>query len=276
MIRIAGISLTIAVMCIAVSGLAFGQIVPEEARQRFTRGIAAVELAKSIDDYKSAAHEFELAKKLAPDWPDVYYNLGMILEKTGDYEGAINNFKTYLRLAPSSSDANQVQKMIYKLEYKRERSNIEGIWRVDWNETDVISHPRNYKIIAGGGMRGSDAAALDIILEFKKEFNEYKVRILSSKGNMGSILSLPDGPYVGVKREGDLIKIFDAKLYLCRKDCMSNNCQCKADFVLEQVSADTLKGTVEIIGIVKEAFGTEFVNLDCEGKIVFLKQDASR
>ena len=272
--RISVLSLVMA-FCLSI-GIANAQNISDDARRYFLRGMAAVETAKSTADYKNAAKEFKRAKTLAPSWSDVYYNLGMILEKTGNYEGAINNLNTYLRLVPSSSDANQIQKKIYKLEYKMERSNIEGIWRVDKNETDVISHPRNYLITAGGGMRSSDSAVLDIILEFKKEFNEYKVSILSSKGNMGSILSLPDGPYVGVKHEGDMIKIFDAKLYLCRKDCMSNNCQCNADFILEQVSANTLKGTVKIYGIVKEIVNyrtsrAETVQLTCEGKIVLRK-----
>lgn len=275
MMRITGISLTIAVMCIAVSGIAFGQIVPKEARQRFTRGIAAVEMAKSIDDYKSAAHEFELAKKLAPDWPDVYYNLGMILEKTGDYEDAINNLKTYLRLVPSSSDARQVQEIIYKLEYKRERSNIEGIWRVDRSNLNVRCHPNGFRITPGG-MSSSQFIVEDIVLEIKKELNGYKARILSSKSRFGHILSLPDGSYVSMKREGDMAKIFEAKLYVCKSNISSDNCPCMACFVLEQVSADTFKGTVKISGTVKEAFGKEFVGLGCEGKIVLLKQDVSR
>jgi len=272
--KIAAISLILG-FCFSI-GHVDAQNISDDARRYFSRGMAAVETAKSTADYKDAAKEFERAKILAPDWPDVYYNLGMILEKTGDYETAVNNLKTYLQIVPSASDANQIQEKIYKMEYKMERSNIEGIWQVDKNEMDVISHPRNYKIIAGGGMRSSNSAAGDIILEFKKEFNEYKVRILSSKGDMGSILSLPDGPYVGIKREGDMIKIFDAKLYLCRKDCMSNNCQCKADFILEQVSANTLKGTVKIYGIVKEIVNyrtsrAETVQLTCEGKIVLIK-----
>jgi len=272
--KIAAISLILG-FCLSI-GHVDAQNISDDARRYFSRGMAAVETAKSTADYKDAAKEFERAKILAPDWPDVYYNLGMILEKTGDYETAVNNLKTYLQIVPSASDANQIQEKIYKMEYKMERSNIEGIWQVDKNEMDVISHPRNYKIIAGGGMRSSDSAAGDIILEFKKEFNEYKVRILSSKGDMGSILSLPDGPYVGIKREGDMIKIFDAKLYLCRKDCMFNNCQCKVDFILEQVSANTLKGTVKIYGIVKEIVNyrtsrAETVQLTCEGKIVLIK-----
>jgi lipoprotein NlpI len=76
---------------------------------------------------------FEKVAQLAPQWPDVYYNLGLLLEKTGNYDDAIQNFRTYLQLAPASPDAHQVRETIYKLEYKRERSNIGGDGR--WTRT---------------------------------------------------------------------------------------------------------------------------------------------
>jgi hypothetical protein len=119
--RISVISLVIA-FCLSI-GIADAQNISDEARRFFSRGMAATETAKSTADYKNAAKEFEKAKTLAPDWPDVYYNLGIILEKTDDFEGAIKNLKTYLRLAPSSSDANQIQEKIYKLEYKLEKAS---------------------------------------------------------------------------------------------------------------------------------------------------------
>ena len=57
---------------------------------------------------------------------------------------------------------------------------------------------------------------------------------------------------------------------------ISDNCPCDADFLLEQISADTLEGTVKINRIVKKGFSKEVVSLGCEGKIVLRKQDASR
>lgn len=270
--RIAVVSLTIAIFCLSI-GIATAQNTSDEARRYFYRGMAATETAKSTADYKNAAKEFEKAKAFAPDWPDVYYNLGMILEKTNDFEGAIKNLKTYLRLAPSSSDANQIQEKIYKLEYKLERSNIEGIWRVDKNEQKVRCSPKDYQPIPGCHL-SSRYIGEDIVLEIKKELNEYLVRILSSKSRFGHFM--PDGPYVTVKRDGDMIKIFDAKLFLCGRKVRSDNCPCDADFLLEQISADTLEGTVKINGIVKKGFSTEVVGLGCKGKIILRKQDTSR
>ena len=95
--------------------------VSEEAQRHFDRGMAAVEMAKSPDDYASAIKEFEQAIRFAPDWPDVYYNLGMVQEKAGKYRDAITSLKQYLRLAPNASDAATVKSLINKLEFKAEQ-----------------------------------------------------------------------------------------------------------------------------------------------------------
>jgi tetratricopeptide (TPR) repeat protein len=108
--------------------LSFGQTVSEEAKRHFDRGMAAVEMAKSPEDYKAAIKEFEQAARLAPDWPDVYYNLGMVQEKAEKYSDAIRSLKQYLRLAPNASDAETVKTLINKLEYKQDQE--EGVKRV--------------------------------------------------------------------------------------------------------------------------------------------------
>jgi hypothetical protein len=98
----------------------FGQTVSEEAKRHFDRGMAAVEMAKAPEDYEAAIKEFEQAARLAPDWPDVYYNLGMVQEKAEKYSDAVRSLRQYLRLAPNASDAETVKTLINKLEYKAE------------------------------------------------------------------------------------------------------------------------------------------------------------
>lgn len=99
----------------------FGQqAVSEEAKRHFDRGMAAIEMAKSPDDYAPAIKEFERAASLAPDWPDAYYNLGRVQEKAEKYRDAITSLKQYLRLAPDAGDAEAVKTLINKLEYKAE------------------------------------------------------------------------------------------------------------------------------------------------------------
>lgn len=97
------------------------QTIPEEARRHMARGQAAVEIAKSPDEYDSAINEFQQASRLAPDWPDPYFQLANLQEKTGKLKEAVASLKEYLRLAPNTPDASKLQEQIYKLEYKAEQ-----------------------------------------------------------------------------------------------------------------------------------------------------------
>lgn len=92
--------------------------VSEEAQRYMAQGVAAVEMAKSPADYEDAISKFEKAKSLAPDWPDIYYNLGLVQEKAGKYGNAVTTLKQYLRLVPNAEDATMVKNLITKLEYK--------------------------------------------------------------------------------------------------------------------------------------------------------------
>ncbi len=96
------------------------QTIPEEARRHMARGQAAVEIAKSPEDYAPAIREFQEAARLAPDWPDPYYSMGFVQEKAGKFKEAIKSLNKYLRLAPNTADAAKVKEHIYKLEYKAE------------------------------------------------------------------------------------------------------------------------------------------------------------
>lgn len=97
------------------------QTIPEEARRHMARGQAAVEMAKSPEEYAPAIKEFQQASRLAPNWPDPYYNLAILQEKTGKLKEAVASLKQYLRLAPNAPDAAKIQEQIYKLEYKAEQ-----------------------------------------------------------------------------------------------------------------------------------------------------------
>lgn len=104
-------------------GSSFGQTVSDEAKRYFDRGVMAVELAKSPADYESAINEFRQAATLAPDWPDVFYNLGLVHEKAENYGDAVISLRQYLNLVPVASDAEMVKSLINKLEYKRDKAN---------------------------------------------------------------------------------------------------------------------------------------------------------
>jgi tetratricopeptide (TPR) repeat protein len=109
------------VILLAWAPVTLAGTVSEEARRFMSRGMAAVEMAKTPKDYERAVREFEQAAELAPDWPDVYFNLGSVQAKAGNYGEAVRHYKRYLELAPNASDAAKVRNEIYKLEYRAEQ-----------------------------------------------------------------------------------------------------------------------------------------------------------
>ncbi len=264
------------VAVLAVSALLLfsvnAQAVSEEAKRHFDRGMAAVEMAKSPDDYAAAIKEFTQAARLAPDWPDVYYNLGMVQEKAEEYSDAITSLKQYLRLAPNASDAETVKTLINKLEYKRDRSNIEGIWMVDTKNELAVQCTPEVCAIKKGHFLASFFIIWDIQLEVRKNAGRMEARVLSSNRH-GNMPSLPDGPYVAIRRDGDMVKIFDAVMYSCNSDISPDHRPWKAKFVLKQVAANVLEGTIEVRGITNKMFTLEPVMFACDGEITLKRVD---
>lgn len=109
------------IIIIIMVDTASAQSIPEAARRHLARGEAAMEMAKSPDDYIQAIEEFQNAVRLAPRWPAAHYNLGLVYEKTEKFTEASDSFKEYLKLSPNAPDAPQIQDRIYKLEYRAEQ-----------------------------------------------------------------------------------------------------------------------------------------------------------
>lgn len=98
-----------------------GQTVSDEAKRHFDRGMAAVETAAAPEDYETAIREFQQAAQLAPDWSDVYFNLGLIQEKAGKVADAVASLRRYLQVTPDATDAEEVKSKINKLEFMQEK-----------------------------------------------------------------------------------------------------------------------------------------------------------
>lgn len=249
--------------------------VPEEARRYFARGLAAVEMARSSADYAAAAGEMERARELAPQWPDVYYNLGLLYQKTGNYAAAIDRLRGYLQLAPESPDAARVQETVYKLEYLRDRNNLEGIWKTAEHESSITCKPDAYKMWRSL-MMGSHAVVDDLQLEFVNNREGSTVRALSSKHRYGAWL--PDGPPVQIRREGDTVRIYGMTLNTCSDQVSNDHCPWQGKFDLTQTATDVLEGTVEVKGggFDMADFRTEryeWTFYQCAGKIVMRRQN---
>lgn len=95
--------------------------VSAEARRHLSRGVAAVEDAKSADDFKDACNEFQQATTLAPWLANGYRNLAIAQDKAGMYDEALTSLRLYLLTRPSSTDADWAEDLKSKVEYRKER-----------------------------------------------------------------------------------------------------------------------------------------------------------
>lgn len=121
-----------ALLSIGFAGLAHAD--QEAVKRHMARGEAAMEMARSPADFQRAVDEFSAAVKLAPDLADAWFNLAVAQEAAGHYAAAVDSFMTYLQKAPKAADRAEVEKRIYKLEFKAEQAanpaaELNGRWR---------------------------------------------------------------------------------------------------------------------------------------------------
>ncbi|MEW6647091.1 MAG: CFI-box-CTERM domain-containing protein, partial [Pseudomonadota bacterium] len=154
---------------LVVSMSSWAQDVSEEARRYMVRGRTAIEMAKTMDDLRYAVKELEQAARLAPQWADPHFNLGVVQEKLGNTAGAIASFRRYLELAPEAVDAAKVRDKIIALEYMQERTaqaqSLSGNWsgyavRVEGDRftAEGSSRPAPVQVIFHGGFLLGDMA----------------------------------------------------------------------------------------------------------------------
>ena len=58
--------------------------------------------------------------RVAPWLSQPYYNLGIMQEKAGYFDAAMDSLRMYLTAAPNASDARKVRTEIYKMEARKE------------------------------------------------------------------------------------------------------------------------------------------------------------
>ncbi len=115
--------------------------VPEKAERRMARGRAAVKAAKNEEGFLRAAKEFQKAVRAAPWLAEGYYNLGVVQDKAGRYDGAIRNLKLYMLATPDAPDIKQVRNLIYEIEYRQEEAG-----RAKVEEREKAARARQEKI----------------------------------------------------------------------------------------------------------------------------------
>jgi len=100
--------------------------VPADAKRHMSRGVAAVEDAKTPEDFKDACNEFLQATTIAPWLGNAYRNLAIAQDKAGMYNESLASLRLYLLTKPSSSDADWAEDLKSKVEYRRDKAARES------------------------------------------------------------------------------------------------------------------------------------------------------
>jgi len=103
--------------------------VTEEAKGFMASGTSLFTTAKSPEDFKRAATEFEKATLAAPWLAEAYYNLGSAQEKAGLLYEAAGSLRLYLLAAPKASDAKAVAAHLYGLQQGSLRQFVDDLQR---------------------------------------------------------------------------------------------------------------------------------------------------
>ena len=85
---------------------------PEEARKFQVQAEAAF----ARKEFGEAAARYRDALKIAPWWPEGYFNRALLLGEMGRYGNAIGEMRKYLALVPDAPDARAAQDKIYEWE----------------------------------------------------------------------------------------------------------------------------------------------------------------
>jgi len=193
------------------------------------RGMAAVEMAKSPEEYGSAMREFQEASRLAPDWPDPHYNLGLVQEKSGKFREAVASLKEYLRLTPDAPDASNIKELIYKLKYKAEQVlSVSDI-------VDVLVSFSNWEK-AGGRCVNTEIEIMNEVLASikRKDNNSVEYSTVFHLGGYGPDMRLA----VTKKIEGHFFKMM--QIIFCTSPGQ-NDCWFRCDTEIEVVSKTHVK-----------------------------------
>ena len=113
--------------------------VPAEAKRHMSRGVAAVEDAKTSDDFKDACDEFRQATTLAPWLANGYRNLAIAQDKARMYNESLASLRLYFLTKPSPSDVDWAEALKSKVEYRKEKAGKEAEAKAKESRPEAIA-----------------------------------------------------------------------------------------------------------------------------------------
>lgn len=89
----------------------------DESRKHFLNA----EVLFTNNKFDEALKELELAEKIQPFNPQIYFNKALLYEKLSDYAKAIEQMEIYLQLSPDAPNAQMIKDQIYKWRFILEK-----------------------------------------------------------------------------------------------------------------------------------------------------------
>jgi tetratricopeptide (TPR) repeat protein len=180
--------------------------IPQDAVQHAAYAATAFQEAAGPEDLKHAAGELAQALRLAPWWGDAYKNLGLVLQKSGQFDAAARNLQLYLLATPKAPDAQQVQTQIYSLQYQAQHPPYLGIYMNDVS-ADLV---KKYNMPDGNGVfvaqlvqDGPAAQAGLMAGDIIRTFNGQMVTSQATLKQMTIMTRAGTSVTLGILREGE-------------------------------------------------------------------------
>jgi tetratricopeptide (TPR) repeat protein len=162
-----------------------------EAARRF--GVQAAVAARE-KRYEEATSLFLRAQRIAPWWPQVNFNLGVLAAKREEFKDAIAYMKTYLMLAPEATDAREAQDKIYEWEM--------GIDPTRGPKIETLAGTWTYRI---GVEKLTADYWYELVPEGENGFELNPLRFSASKGIGVQSMSRSTSGYYSLKLNGRLL-----------------------------------------------------------------------
>jgi tetratricopeptide (TPR) repeat protein len=113
--EIAGLTVVFALLVVPVTATAETPLLPADAQQALDKGLAAAKQQQ----WEIAIQNFQDARKIAPDAPEIYYDLGLAESRIAGRElRSVSWFGAYLAASPDAPNAAAVKNFIAALRIK--------------------------------------------------------------------------------------------------------------------------------------------------------------
>ena len=169
---------------------------PPEAQAAMKKGF----IAAKVPDYLLAIRSFQEARKLAPDAPEVFYNLGLAESKIPGRElRAIAWFGAYLAANPAAPNAATVKEQMDVLDVKNQ-GNVSRLIKSVQDAASQVSDSRMQSVVNLWTEAGDITAALKVV-DLQRD-HMYK----DSDRKTIAIAQLKAGDIVGAQKTAGLIQ----------------------------------------------------------------------